>query len=136
MVKAICIVGLPGSGKTYLAEQLREEDPNLVIHDDMMDRGHLYTALCTLQGRNCILIDTNFCSSTTREVAEQLLKERGVEVEWIFFENNPEKCRRNIQYRRRQGDLRNVEGTIKRFEKIYRVPDGIMPREIWNDNHS
>jgi hypothetical protein len=51
----------------------------------------------------------------------------------MYFENDPVKCRKNVEHRKlHQTDTRNVEGTIKRFEKIYNPPPNSM--KIWVAN--
>src|ERR1019366_2702358 len=52
-------------------------------------------------------------------------------VDWLFFENNMEKCLKNIKYR---DDGRKVEGLIKLLNIEYTIPDGIVPKEIWQQD--
>lgn len=117
------IVGLPGSGKTFLANQL--STPSTVIIDDIISIDQLPEDCGDL-----IITDVNFCDSTILEKAKvELLKKYGIwtHIEVHYFECDADAARRNIEYR---NDGRNVEGTIRRFEKIYK-PIGIALK-IWN----
>ena len=131
MVKIICIVGLPGSGKTWLARDLSYSDEYTKIFDDIRE-GEFDRILTAAKIYELIIItDVNFCDSKIRVKAEEKLKSLG-RVEWIFFENNIDKCRKNIEYR---DDGRLVEGTLDRFGKIYVVPPNVTPLEIWQPNN-
>lgn len=119
----ILIVGLPGSGKTYLANQLSNENR---IFDDI-------TSLDELSSNdNFVITDVNFCDKNILSVAidklNKLFPYHSVEI--IYFENDPDKCRNNVIYRCKEfNDCRNVEGTIRRFEKIYDPP--YNSEKIW-----
>ncbi len=80
--------------------------------------------------QNLVVTDVNLCEASTREKATKLIKSLSPDrkVEWIFFENNLEKCRKNVEHR---NDGRNVEGSLKRFSKTYTIPEGIVPLTIW-----
>ena len=122
-MKIVLIVGLPGSGKTYLANFLADMCEYMSVVDDI-------TSLDQLPESGDIAItDVNFCDSKILEKAIDMLHEKysNAMVVVMYFENNPDAARRNVAYR---NDGRNVEGTIRRFEKIYNPPD--ETRKIWN----
>ena len=117
------IVGLPGSGKTFLANQL--STPSAVIVDDIKDMNQLPDS------GDIIITDVNFCDSNVLEKAKaELLKKYGIKthIEVYYFECDADAARRNVKHR---DDGRNVEGTIRRFEKIYKpLEDEAL--KIWN----
>jgi predicted kinase len=130
-VKIVFVVGLPGSGKTHLAKQMSETQ-GLVLLDDLNSLDNLFGVLASQD--SCVITDPNLCDPSIRAKAVQVIKSKfdDVQLEWIFFENSPEKCRKNIQYR---NDGRNVEATLLRFTKVYDIPEGHVAREIWNDSN-
>lgn len=123
-------MGLPGSGKTTLANKMVAEDPSLLLFDDLT-AASLQDALAALkEGKSCILVDVFLCMEDKREKAKKILQTTGAQVEWIFFENDPKKCLSNVRDRQVADDLREVGGSIDRFKKIYVVPEGVTPVRI------
>ncbi len=126
MYEIILIVGLPGSGKTHLANTLSNESR---IFDDI-------TSIDDLPSNdNFVIVDVNFCDSNILKRAINILNNKFSHhtIDIMYFENDPVKCRKNVEHRKlHQTDTRNVEGTIKRFEKIYNPPPNSM--KIWVAN--
>ena len=118
-MKITLIIGLPGSGKTYLANNLSG-----IIIDDITSIDQLPN-----DANELIITDVNFCDVKILERAEEMLRERygNIDIKRIYFENDAEAVRKNVEYR---NDGRNVEGTIRRFEPIYQPPADA--RVIWN----
>lgn len=122
----ICIVGLPGSGKTTLAKSLcMRED---VVLDDIKSLDDLNSGLrfCDRSGGKVIITDPNFCLAETREFAMKSLKYHT--VNWIYFENDPVKCLNNVKHR---NDGRPVDSSIKFYTKRYIIPSNVTPSKIW-----
>jgi GTPase SAR1 family protein len=127
-VKIICIVGLPGSGKTHLANRLAVESSNIVM---VLDDFSQTTKILPQTRCDLIITDPHFCVTEDRRNADQTIRETypGAEIEWLFFENNEIKCIINAE---RRNDGRDVRGTIKRYAKIYQIPEGVNQIEIWS----
>jgi hypothetical protein len=130
MKKLIVITGLPCSGKTYLAKSLLCS--NGVLLDDISLLG--LSALRNTVGQEQIIVTDPFlCREPQRKKAEKWFNEIavGYEIEWIFFENAPEKCLKNVGHR---NDGRLVEKFIKSLSKDYVIPNGVKPVEIWQES--
>lgn len=121
-MRIILIIGLPGSGKTYLANKLQSGG---TVIDDITDQNQLPERCERL-----IITDVNFCDEKLLKKACVILQSKypGAVIDRMYFENDAKKCRRNVEYR---NDGRNVEGTIRRFEKIYKIPIGYQAIKIW-----
>ena len=117
------VIGLPGSGKSYLVNSMTG-----YVIDDIKSIEQL------IQTNDDIIIsDVNFCDNRVLRISVEMLKKRYPHhsFSFIYFENAPDKCRKNVVYR---NDGRNVEGTIRKFEKIYNPP--LDARIIWVDTSS
>jgi hypothetical protein len=132
-MKCIIMAGAPGSGKSHLGLKMAEADPSVFFFDDAsMPKRDLTLLIKKLKEDTGTLIiaDTFLCEPDQRESALDFIHyyNEDAEIEWIYFENNPEKCRRNVELR---DDGRDVEGSIKRFSASYVIPEGVTPRPIW-----
>lgn len=118
------IIGLPGSGKSYYASHNLQ---NIPVIDDIVSINQLPNV------PEFVIIDVNFCDSTILAKAKDALIEKyGYVIFYeIYFENNAEKARTNVLSR---NDGRNIEGTIRRFTKIYSPPDDALKIFIPNRN--
>ena len=123
--KVIFYVGLPGSGKTYHAKKAAKKLKGFLI-DDINSSFQMKTAL---EDHDTIIITSpKLCHKADREFGIKIIKEisEDIEIEWIYFENDPEKCLRNIAFR---NDGRLVENYIQYLTKIYRPPENAL--KIW-----
>jgi predicted kinase len=128
MTKAIVIVGLPGSGKSHYAARLAEKSGAIIFDDASKNY------ICPIdimkdiiQHEDVILIDPMLCFQGVRDKAEQVLEEYGVETEWVFFENDPERCAENAAARADK----NVGPDIRAMSSFYCVPQDIIPLPVW-----
>jgi len=127
MARVIVIIGLPGSGKSFLSRQILKENPGFEILDDPTQKeSHILINLLE-NGKNLIVCDPHLCNPANRKLAESIFADWGYEVSRIFFENNVEKCKNNIKFR-------NDERIIDRFETFqYVVPEWAEPLKIWQN---
>lgn len=132
-LKVILIIGLPCSGKTHLANMLLGKHWKWVLIDDpkyfKKVEDVIWTATDTV-----IITDPNFCIRENRLAAIRKLKEiRDVDIDFIYFENNPKKCIKNLKYRQLNGDERDVLNSIFLYSKKYTIPEGMEIVNIWQD---
>lgn len=103
MPKVTVIVGLPGSGKSHLCKKLEAGGattfgdvchPNKKVHPGGLD----VVVAALSAGTDCVIEDVSFCVADKRECLAGWLSERviNLEFEWIFFENDRQKCLVNI----------------------------------------
>lgn len=118
-MKVIFVVGLPGSGKTHLAKELAKNGYEL-FDDVGTETAKEDVINCLKDGKDCIIVDPHFCSIGAREAAQKIAEKFSADINWIFFENNPEACLKNIMLR---DDGRKVENFIKSLSKVYSIPE-------------
>ena len=96
MHRAILIIGLPGSGKTFLIKE-KFSNGDYVVIDDPKDS--LLISDMISVGRDLVIADAHLCDKLVRNSALCSLSAAGYEVSEIFFDNDPEKCKANIAFR-------------------------------------
>jgi hypothetical protein len=114
---ATILIGLPGSGKTTLLEGQPADHPWGKhfddFHGDSLDgsgafpQSQYYVELKKelREGRNCLISDIEYCNSDrladTEEGLRAISRELGIrlEINRIYFENNPVACRHNVVHR-------------------------------------
>lgn len=127
------IVGMPGAGKTHLGQEL-----GCHFIDDLstLPGSGVGAFMDAPQDADWAVADVNFCDPQMRAVAKWMLDGPlfpNHELVFHFFENDPEKCRVNVAHR---ADGRNVEPTIRRFTKVYEIPEGETVIPIWQPTGS
>ena len=129
------IVGLPGCGKTTLLLEMESE--GFRIFDDFhanafgdssdVEMSQQYFPLmdALLAGRDCAVSDIAFCIPERRSALLKAIRLRfpTEPIDWIYFENSPEKCRSNIQRRNRERMDRDMKA-LAVFAERYVVPAG------------
>lgn len=135
----VLLVGLPGSGKSTLGQLLAAEK-GIPFLDDLSTTLGRQALLDILQdtsdeAKGCIVADVFLCEEPARAAAQRLvdLYCPTAKATWKFFENAPEKCRRNVQRRQEAGDTRQVDGSIQRFSKTYVIPKDAEVLIVWSD---
>jgi hypothetical protein len=106
MAKVTFILGLCGSGKTYLAEQLGKQT-GAEVFDNLLADGSKLPALiqCLKDGKDCIIDEVRLCLPTYRDgIIQHLSQITGLETRWICYENDLESANWNVMQRKNKGD--------------------------------
>ena len=131
--KFVWIHGLPGSGKTYLANQMNKNNDYTIL-DDIIDMSKVQAEMD--KGNNIILSSPYFEKYIGMISLESRLRKAlegsDYELEEIWFENNPQNCIKNINNRVDH----NIKANILAPEVIelsyrYRIPEGSKVVPVW-----
>ena len=119
MSNILIIVGLPGSGKTKLAEKINED--NGYKYRLLDDPTNFDKDIRPYLGEDLIITDPHLCFEKNRTKCEEMIKnvDSTIKIDWIFFENDPEKCLVNSNNRSKK-----VSSFIQNYSKFYTIPEG------------
>jgi hypothetical protein len=132
------LIGLPGSGKTtYIDNHFKD----VRIFDDFQkdakdnssvfekSRNYLPLVKAFIDGKDCVIADIAFCDPKNLTIVAESLKEiadvfeLNIKVDYLFFKNDPQKCKINATDRGRfkhPDELKKID----ELSKIYRIPSG------------
>jgi len=118
------IIGLPACGKTTFAERYHSD---YAIIDDPKTPFDIPRGM----EKSFVVISPMFCLDNARQTLDKYLHEhyKGWKIDRIWFQNDPEKCKRNVA---RRDDGRNVEHAIDILSKKYHPPEDAL--EIYDGN--
>ena len=138
MARLTMIVGLPGSGKSHLSDELAEQRKSRVYHDVLgrhliPDESEGYCSLLrALQaGEDCVANEICLAHRDKREAFEKMmgvLFGATVQVDWIFFENDPAQCRANVDADDVKPDKQGRLDAIAHYSAAYDIP---AAAEVW-----
>lgn len=143
MAKVTFILGLCGSGKTFLANQLKEETGAEIFEgvagshnpsgmSDMLDR--------LRRGMDCIVEEIAYCCSHSRAAVVNVLRSQvpEVQIEWICFENDLAGANWNVEHRA-DAAKQDIQGHIDingKYHCVYTYPQGAIIMSITRVNQS
>jgi 8-oxo-dGTP pyrophosphatase MutT (NUDIX family) len=131
--KFVWIHGLPGSGKTNLANEINK-DGNFVILDDIMDISKINKEL--EEGNDIILVSPyfdNYMGFSLDVKLKDVLNGFDYDVEEIWFKNDPEKCIDNLRSRS-EHNIKSylIIPEVNIFSSKYKIPSDVDPIEVWS----
>ena len=125
---AIIVVGLPGSGKSWLLEHFNIG--GLQVYDDISKQKEKFfkvsLAFDYIRTLPIVLSDPGLCDEKNLAALIKMVENIGYNTCVMYFENDPEKCYNNVEYR---ADGRIVKNYIKQLSKIYKPKYPVM--KIW-----
>lgn len=126
-MEVIIIIGLPGSGKTYLGKALSKQYNYPFFDDVSLEKtGAMIKMKEAISNKKSFIVaDPYLCYVDIQNKLKGMLK--GYDVEWIYFENDPQQCLINSAGR----ENKKVKNLIKQLSKNYYIPDDMNLKEIY-----
>ncbi len=129
MAKVTFLLGLAGSGKSFLAEKLKMETGAEIFEgtEGKENPEMLPTMVQHLRGgKNCIVEEIAYCRPQGRQKVVTYLRSHvpNVQIEWLCFENNLESANWNVRNRKNKGDIRGHLAINQCWHGWYQYPDG------------
>ena len=106
MATCTFIVGLCGSGKTYLSQQLKKATGAEVFENLLADGGNFPALIeCLKEGKDCIVDEVRLCLADYRnQIIQYIAQVADVRTRWICYENDLESANRNVIHRKNKAD--------------------------------
>ncbi len=133
MAKVSFLLGLCGSGKSHLAEDIVHRTGAKYIDSLLAEPSRMSLLFEILtRGEDCVVEEAAFCTEEGRsQIVKALARIPSVEVEWICFENNVESANWNVRHRLNKGDALGHLEINRRLSIVYTYPSGTVPRPIY-----
>lgn len=137
MNNILFIVGLPGSGKSTLAKNInKDNNGKYTIIDDPKD---FKKDVLPYLDNDLIIVDPSLCIEENRTSAVNMIRKNNpdVNIDWIYFENNPNACLGNSYIRNRVNmisfkPIKIVDNYIKSLSMVYTIPKGSNLVRVYN----
>jgi hypothetical protein len=139
------VIGLPGCGKTTRLSEMQAagfrifDDFHANAFGDSPDAEmsqHYFSLMDALMAdQDCAVSDVAFCDPSRRSAFLKAVMVRFPKhpMEWIYFENAPEKCRQNI-LRRNSPDADRELKALAELAPKYVIPAGATIVPVSSDN--
>jgi adenylate kinase family enzyme len=130
MAKLTFLLGLCGSGKTYIAERLATQTGAQLFSDFLQDHNKNFPALVKnlTSGIDCIIDEWKYSIPRFRDkILADLLNVPNLEVEWICFENDRASADWNVVHRTNKADTGGHLRINEFLSDVYQYPE---PAEI------
>ena len=133
--KLVWIHGLPGSGKTHMANTLN--DGSFIILDDVSSISDIKSEL--EQNNNIILVSPYFDNYLNSlflgdTKLRNTLNDYDYDVEEIWFENDLQTCIQNLKNRTEHTiDTKHIITDMNDFSKKYKIPDDVKTIPVWSN---
>jgi hypothetical protein len=130
--KATIIIGLCGSGKTYLADQRHSETGARVFEGIVEKKQEPEVSRWLASGSDCIVEEISYCLPWFRNDFIDMLRQEipEAEIEWICLENDLESANWNVRHRTNKGEIEKHIKINARVAARYTYPDGCRPLAI------
>ena len=124
MATCTFIVGLCGSGKTYLSQQLKKATGAEVFENLLADGGNFPALIeCLKEGKDCIVDEVRLCLADYRDqIIQYIAQVADVTTRWICYENDLESANWNVIHRKNKADPEGHLDINLRLHPHYEYP--------------
>lgn len=144
--KVTFIAGLSGAGKSEYLKKLVRDTGAIPIPDYKKDAinnnpkfnfsQHFNSLITGLSaGRAYAVADIDFCKKESQDEADYYVRKcaPNAKIEWLFFSNDPEQCKRNAKVRAEATprDLKHEIELIDYYSSQYHIPPASTIIPVW-----
>ena|ERR1700733_3777295 len=132
MATATFILGLCGSGKSWLAERLHDSTGAEVFDEPIGRETQPAIVQCLGDGRDCIIEELFYCVPGYRDAMVALLEAvPNVVIKFICYENDLDAANANVRRRTNKGRVEQHLRLNTHVSPLYTLPDGCERRPIF-----
>lgn len=125
------LLGLCGSGKTVLANQLHQESGARIFESLVGRKTYGELKQCLDRGEDCIVEEIAFCFPENRqEIQQYLATVVDLQINWVCLENDIESANWNVDHRTNKKDPEGHKRLNERVHAHYVYPVGAEIRPI------
>lgn len=127
------ILGLCGSGKTWLADRIvaaRKFDEGFLRDADQ----HAALFECLRNNQDCVVVEISYCDASYRKQILEKLKTAnipGMTITWLCIENDLYRANKNCRERTNKGDPEEHIKINQELSRFYTYPDGGVILKMW-----
>lgn len=118
MYKACLIIGLPCSGKRWLANQLVNFTDEIVHNEPIKAIEHILSI-----GKDIIITSDVCCDKQRRRSFVKELKKFNYDVFEVYFAKNPDVCKKNAAFLGEEIDFSQIEYNLPYGQKTIPIHD-------------
>lgn len=125
MAKLTFLLGLCGSGKTFIAERLATQTGAELFSDFLQDQNKNFPALVKnlSSGVDCIIDEWKYSIPRFRDkILADLVNVANLEVEWICFVNDRASADWNVVHRTNKADIEGHLRINEFLSDVYQYP--------------
>jgi hypothetical protein len=117
------ILGLCGSGKTWLAQTLLTETEAEWFDEPIGENKEPAIVQCLRDGRDCIVEELFYCLEQYRSpMLDRLQGIPGLEIKFVCFENDLDSANWNVSRRTNKGEIQKHLDLNRRVSPLYTFP--------------
>jgi hypothetical protein len=132
MATVTFVLGLSGSGKTWLAERIKAVAK---FDESFLGTPEDHQALVGLLklGKDCVVVDIGYCDQRHRDAIVQEITAAvpDARINWLCIENDLHKANRNCWERKDKGDPEGHARTNQIVSPLYTYSDGAVILKMW-----
>lgn len=132
MVKLIVVLGLCGSGKTYLSEKINKKTGAKIFEGVVHHKSLPEIVKCLHNGENCVIEEIAYCTQEGRTQLTTIIEKevKGVAIEWVCLENDLSSANWNVKKRTNKNNIEGHLNINNHWHSLYTYPVGIKPIPI------
>ena len=133
MTTVTFILGLCGSGKTWLADRIVADVKFDEGFLDNKDQQHDALIKALHAGQDCVVVEIQYCREDDRKKIVEKIRNivPNVYINWLCIENDLHRANKNCYERTNKGDPTKHVNINRQLSSVYKYPEGSVVVRMW-----